>query len=176
MPDASGHGADVNALTKGEFPASPISLAIENNNNDVLPLLIERGAVIDRPLPGEAISPIHTACMFDKPEALELLVKSDVDVNMPAKDLGAPLHVAAVNGSLDCIKILVEHGAVIKMPFGLKWLSPLHLAADKGNLDVVRALVELGADPKAVSPKGETVADIAKENGHQHVLEYLSNL
>ncbi len=170
------HGADINALTESKFPTTPISLAIENKNNKVLSLFIDRGAVIDKQLPGETAPPIHAACMFDNIEALELLVKSGADVNMPSNKVAAPLHAAAINGSLDCIKFLVEAGAIIKMPFNMERVSPLHLAADKGNLDAVRMLVALGSDPQAVSPKGETPADFAKESGHQAVFEYLSDL
>lgn len=51
--------------------------------------------------------------------------------------------------------------------------TPLHAACAHGNIEYVKVLIEVGADIKSKTNKGYTALDLAKENGHSKVIEYL---
>ena len=52
----------------------------------------------------------------------------------------------------------------------------LHEACWKGQLDIVRSLVEAGSDVSAVDEDGDTPEQMAKNNGHSNIYDYLSKL
>eukprot|EP00959_Pyramimonas_sp_CCMP1952_P253692 5300243-Pyramimonas_sp.AAC.1 len=58
------------------------------------------------------------------------------------------LHVAALEGNVKGVRILLEAGAEVDVR-SVDTLTPLHCAADTGNMEVMRLLVEMGADVNA---------------------------
>ena len=59
------------------------------------------------------------------------------------------MHRAAINGTLDEVKYLVEEKGADVKAVNLDGSTPLHRASQNGHLDVVKYLVEKGADVKA---------------------------
>ena len=49
------------------------------------------------------------------------------------------------------------------------------LASSKGHLEIVQYLIKNGALIDAKSRDGETALDIARENGHRDIVEYLES-
>ena len=59
------------------------------------------------------------------------------------------MHVAAVNGRLSCLRLLLQHGADVELT-KTDGQSALHrAAADDGHLDCVLVLLEHGANRHA---------------------------
>jgi ankyrin repeat protein len=56
-----------------------------------------------------------------------------------------PLHAAAVNGRLLCMRLLLQHGADVEAT-KTDGKSALHRAAEEGHLDCVLVLLEHGAN------------------------------
>ena len=83
-----------------------------------------------------------------------------------------PIHVAAMNGHVRCLKRLLELG-VDRDPRNEQGMTPLHLAALNNALDAVKVLVADGADLSAKDRYGMTAAQIAKVSGHTEVARYL---
>ena len=107
---------------------------------------------------------------------------------------------AALMGERDAVKLLIDKGADVNAQDTMGWTA-LILAADKGNLEIVRLLIEKGADVNAqentcldrlsaflvsiartlkdgdpshlVRGPGRTALEIAQENGHKEIVEYL---
>jgi ankyrin repeat protein len=50
-------------------------------------------------------------------------------------------------------------------------MTPLHYAAQTGNIQGTGWLLAAGADPTSRTQEGATPADVARENGHQDLLE-----
>ncbi|MGH0151995.1 UNVERIFIED_CONTAM: hypothetical protein FKN15_021740 [Acipenser sinensis] len=65
--------------------------------------------------------------------------------NVDARDIdgSTPLCDACASGSIECINVLLEHGAQINPP--LYTASPLHEACMRGNSECVRLLISQGA-------------------------------
>ena len=79
--------------------------------------------------------------------------------------------VAALNGKVDVIRLLLAKGADPNGHFRSK--TALHTASQKGYLDCVVALVEAGADVNAPMTSGDTPVHLAKSGKHLDVAEYL---
>jgi ankyrin repeat protein len=57
------------------------------------------------------------------------------------------LHLAAGEGHLEIVKLLLEHGADVNAKTAYE--TALHLAAGEGHLEIVKLLLEHGADVNA---------------------------
>ena len=72
------------------------------------------------------------------------------------------LMLAAANGALELVKLLIAHGAEVNMT---GW-NPLSYAAWRGRTEVVKYLLEKGADIDAVSASGVSALMMAARDGH----------
>ncbi|MBA4389946.1 MAG: hypothetical protein C0399_03310 [Syntrophus sp. (in: bacteria)] len=74
---------------------------------------------------------------------------SKYDVNQKGHTGDLPLSVAASNGNLEIVKLLVEHGAIIDAGKDAGNRTPLIEASGHGYADVVQYLIAKGADVQA---------------------------
>jgi len=59
---------------------------------------------------------LHRAVDYQNVEIVKELLKSDIDVNCMEPKLGwSALHIAAIHGNLNIIKLLVNHGADVRI-------------------------------------------------------------
>ncbi|XP_040891640.1 protein phosphatase 1 regulatory subunit 27b [Toxotes jaculatrix] len=71
----------------------------------------------------------------------------------------AAIHEAVLSGNLECVKLLVHHGADIHQRDEEGW-TPLHMACSDGFPHIARYLLSLGADPELENDCGEKPADL----------------
>ena len=84
-----------------------------------------------------------------------------------------PLCVAASNGRLKCVLLLLEAGAEKDQGF-TDFATPLFIGAQSGHLEVVQFLVEAGANKdQGNAYSGSTPLYTAAQNGHLEVVRYL---
>ncbi|KAH7285919.1 hypothetical protein KP509_33G051000 [Ceratopteris richardii] len=88
-----------------------------------------------------------------------------------------PLHVAAFKGHLQVVtRLLLEDGGKTALQSGdAEGHTPLHCAAEGGNIKVVELLLAMGADPRAVSCRGATAADLAKAFGFTTIAKLIEH-
>ncbi len=104
------------------------------------------------------------------------LIKSGAHVNETSfvKNVwyATALHIAALSGSLEMVKYLVEHGAEInyKKTFDQ---TALHMAAKSGSLKIFKYLVEHGADIKCKNSLDENALYVAASSGSLEIVKYL---
>ena len=86
-----------------------------------------------------------------------------------------PLHIAAFKDKPEVAEVLLNNGADpnARDKFGM---SALHVAAMRGNMVLVRRLVELGASPEGLDCLVKTPADVAEDNEHRDVSNYLRSV
>ena len=84
------------------------------------------------------------------------------------------LHIAAREGHLEVVRLLLQAGADKDASNG-DGLTALHFAARPGHSEVVRLLLEAGADKDAATTHGVTVTalHIAAQEGHLEVVRLL---
>ena len=87
---------------------------------------------------------------------MELLLENGAEVEV-RQDLDdeTPLHIAAVVGSVECVKLLLNYGADINV-VDEDNNTPLHWACSSGMLDTVKHLVKNGARTDIINTHEET--------------------
>lgn len=83
-----------------------------------------------------------------------------------------PLHVAALKGHTDTIRILLDFKIEIDCRDN-EGFTPLHLAVEGGCVETVEALVDRGSDLNAKSKRGATPIYIAKVMGYDDIYKFL---
>lgn len=90
---------------------------------------------------------------------------SNIDINDQDNAGNTPLHEAALNGHLDIVKLLVDHGANVNIQsFEYFKDTPLIDASANGHLEVVEYLLSKGADPTVINAKGLTAYEAIEED------------
>lgn len=79
-------------------------------------------------------------------------------------------------GSESVALALLSHGADPNVADRSTGTTPLHDAARTGHLGTVRLLVQHLADPEARDRQGRRPIDLAREDSHTSVVEYLESL
>ena len=106
--------------------------------------------------------------------ACEQLLNTPRSPNFHHANHITPLYVAASNGSLKCVLLLLEAGANKDQGRTDNGETPLFVASHEGNLEVVRLLVESGANKdQGMRDNGATPLFIAAHDGHLEVVRFL---
>ncbi|KAJ8000775.1 hypothetical protein DPEC_G00183830 [Dallia pectoralis] len=79
-------------------------------------------------------------------------------------------------GSTSVAQLLLLAGANPNVADRRVGATPLHDAARTGFLDTVKILVEFNANPNTVDNKSCRPIDLARESGHQNVVEFLQTV
>ncbi|XP_043921870.1 ankyrin repeat and SOCS box protein 4 isoform X2 [Protopterus annectens] len=87
---------------------------------------------------------VHITVMYRHLQSLMVLLDHHANVNSHPNGK-TPLHVACVMGSVDCITLLLNHGAKINS-FSLSGHAPLHFCTTKEMLPCAKLLLSRGAN------------------------------
>ncbi|CAF1236174.1 unnamed protein product [Rotaria sp. Silwood1] len=90
-----------------------------------------------------------------------------------AENLAFPAHVAAYNGDLEHVKLLVEQGVVNINERDERGATLAHKAAGQGHIDILRWLIEMGASMDLTTQSGETPKDVARRFGQLGCLKLI---
>ena len=130
---------DVNARSQDGY--TPIIVAIESKNNEILKLLIQNGANLYERHPVFNRTTLGTAAYYENIEAIEILLKKDPKlVNVGSTiDGWTPLQDATLKMNYQIVKFLLEHGAnpTITDKHGG---TPMDMATRFGKGEIVKLL------------------------------------
>lgn len=155
------------------YTDTPLTYAIKRDSMEMVAALLELGANPNLVQPVSQFSPLMVAAKHNNPEALELLLARNANVNYSGVFGRNPLHVAALHNGLDVAHILLTKTNVEVNTRGK--LCPLAVASRQGYLDFVKLIL---AEAKvAPSAKCLTSAkEMAEYNKHVDVLSELNTV
>ncbi|KAF3158492.1 hypothetical protein TWF788_004724 [Orbilia oligospora] len=117
---------------------------------------------------------LYEAVDIEKESTVKLLLEEfGANANATGAEYGNALTAAAFDGTVDIVRMLLDHNADVNSPNG--WA--LQTAAEQGHLDVVELLVERGANVNACLDEGKfglgTALQGACEAGQDDVVAFL---
>jgi ankyrin repeat protein len=164
-------GADVDYRDAAGLSA--LNWAAIRSQNHVAQLLLSSGADVNT-RDNNGVSPLLYSVGTRNTPLVQLLADSgaDLDVLSDANKM-TPLLVAAENGDMETLVLLLELGANVNGGT-LEGYVPLMAAAESGQLKVVELLLSRGADPGKIDRKGMSASLLAQKNGHTDVHKLLA--
>lgn len=165
---------------------SPLELAINEKALQVITPLLKTAtegqleAVKDeRDSQGDSL--LHHAANMNDAEAITVLLDfAKMDVNTPNEEMdeftdgGLPIHLAAHNGCMDVLNLLIERGAAVESQQNPAQDTPLHLAVRFNQYDAVQALMAAGASKDIKNREGVSPAlEIRSFRGHDERIRKL---
>lgn len=99
----------------------------------------------------------------DSVETCHLIKSKKVDFNRVGCNGLTPLHRAAIEGSHECLQLLIDLGANVNARDGSGW-TPLHDAVYHGNFNCALVLLSAGADPEAETDDFTSVIEMTDDD------------
>ncbi|KAJ5711661.1 hypothetical protein N7488_005817 [Penicillium malachiteum] len=122
----------------------PILIAAVQGRNDILELLLKRGANIEVADSQMGLSALHHACSTDNLEATRILLAYGADVHTPGVQRKTPLHFAICNKNLEMVNLLLGYGANTH-DLDANGDTTFMAAVQSRSVDIMRLLVKWGA-------------------------------
>lgn len=139
-------GASVDARTLRGY--TPLHFACQSGRTSCVQCLLESGASPSSHT-GRRCTPLHVACRAGHADCVQLLLSSLPEreatkalLHCFNSDEDTALMLAADNGHVACVALLIGAGAEVNMKQGSGY--PLFMATAKGHSECVRLLVEAG--------------------------------
>jgi len=154
---------------------SPLCLACETGNVDIVNLLLQGDVNLVRRNTSDGLTPIFCAVKSNNVGMLERLKDAGirVDVRSPYNNGISPLHYAATLGADAIVDFLIKNGVDVNS-VDLLGKTPLHYAATQNNPMVVLELINFGASLNAQDSEGHTPLDVAKTANNEYVIKLLT--
>lgn len=111
-------------------------------------------------------TPLHMACLYDHINCVEILLKNEfkiIKVGIDAHDQygNTSLHIAAMNGNLEILNLLINAGADINA-VNRDGNTALHIAAYNCDVSIMERLVkEVKCDTHAINKAGQNPLHVA---------------
>jgi ankyrin repeat protein len=129
------------------WPLTPLGLAAESNDTNMMGYLLDRGAAIeDKSNYRNQCTALHCAASKGNLAAITFLLSRGANVNSVDRDNETPLHYAARNDQADAVSYLIARGADINAPSLSQNKTPLEVAVREQRLEAMRVLLEHGAE------------------------------
>ncbi|KAK8252580.1 ankyrin repeat-containing domain protein [Phyllosticta capitalensis] len=160
-------GHDPSLVHQRADELSPLDFAARFGHPSIVKLLLDCGAE-KHAWTSKSNRPLSSACFDGKHAAARVLLENGADPNLPdPKGLWPPLTVAAGEGYLRCVDLLLEYEAIVDTETAGG--TPLYQAVSNKNTDVCRMLLAHGADASYSGASGPVLAVAAGKNSIEMV-------
>lgn len=151
----------------------PVHYAAACEGPGPLKVLLEKG-IDTREADQLGITPLMIASLYGRTQNVKLLLEKEERSNINAKNKESmqAIHLAAMNGHTDCIKLLEKKGALINAP-GRFRMTPLIIASAYGHLDCVKYILENKGRILSKDKMKRTALTMAVKNGNTVIVSYL---
>uniref|UniRef100_A0A6P8I4N4 Serine/threonine-protein phosphatase 6 regulatory ankyrin repeat subunit C-like n=1 Tax=Actinia tenebrosa TaxID=6105 RepID=A0A6P8I4N4_ACTTE len=107
---------------------------------------------------------------------LERLLTSAANISLDGLNAsgGTPIHEAAFQGKLSCLRVFMKFGADVNLRDREGW-TPLHAAICGGDPDTVLLLLKYGASINAEANDGIKPIDMAMQTDDQRIVNFFMN-
>ena len=136
----------------------------------IIKILLERQPSIKNRRDSDGQTALFSAISDQYTKIAKLLLHFGANPNISNRNEVTPLFMAAFDGDLEMVKLLLKHKAVI---VGTPSLSPLLCAIEGGHVSIVRELLDAGANPSIQMDTGETPMRIALKEGNKEMIKLL---
>ncbi|KAF7171814.1 hypothetical protein CNMCM5623_004145 [Aspergillus felis] len=148
--------------------APPLHCAVAGGHDDIVRLLLDRGADLHMEGLGTPYTALETAADRGNGELIKLLMNAGAHASQRA------LNLAVLSAHTEAAKILLDAGVNASLP-DTSGLLPLNRAASLGHETMIRLLLEAGADVHSVDATGGSALHLAASGGHDSVVQLLIN-
>ncbi|CRK39995.1 Ankyrin repeat domain-containing protein 50 like [Verticillium longisporum] len=170
-------GTNVN-VGDHEYQRTPLYWAVLRGHDAAVLLLLSHGANSNTPEPAGGKTPLLVAVAGTKgghKSVVRRLLGAGADTDTPDMSGDTPLIVAARNGKIAMLKLLLEGGADPDIRDWRRGQTALSLAAEAGHDGMVDLLCLHGATASLADDHGMTPMAHALENNHEGVARKLAD-
>ncbi|EEA22969.1 hypothetical protein TMatcc_001836 [Talaromyces marneffei ATCC 18224] len=128
---------------------TPLSIAANIGNNMIVDLLLKHGANVDGfPSPGWGTTQpaVLDALLSGHESTVRLLLMHKSPIQKPNMELGGLVNCAIAKGEISLLKLLVEFGADLNIPWQGAYPLNRSVSSPKLSTEIVRFLLDNGAD------------------------------
>lgn len=129
-----------------ENGVTALHIAAEKGNILLLLKLVNSPHIKIDPISLYGFTPLHIACMFERYEAVKILLGKEANPNQIDNFDKTCLHLLAITKHIRLAKLLIKFNAQINV-IDYMGNTPLHLAVDTEYIPMIKLLLLYGADP-----------------------------
>jgi ankyrin repeat protein len=155
---------------------APLHIAAMQNNPQLIEILLDAGAEIDRPRTGAGDTPLLEAVQNHGDDAALLLLARGADPTYAAWRGTALRCAIQQNARPDVVDALIEHGAIEKARDPGHVVALFQITARAGKSAILRKLVAAGVPPDLANESGYTALMGAARKGHVEAARTLIEL
>jgi len=140
--------------------------AAEAGNTEMIPLILDAGADINRATYDATFTSLHHALAKGHFETARVLINKGADVNLlnEAGVFGSSLHYAILKDSEEFVKLVLSKGADVNLCSG-QGFSPIYQACMSDLPHIVKILLEAGADANVPDEDDLTPIHVCARDG-----------
>ncbi|KAK7926466.1 hypothetical protein PG985_003464 [Apiospora marii] len=173
-------GGDPNSYARTDPLATPLLLAIEYGDIELMGLLLEWGADANRPaLQGILYTPLQLSSKLGRLDMVEFLLQRGADARAAPSLVsgGTALQVTAQSGNIKIAQLLLDNGAnVHESPSKVRGRTAFEGAAEEGRITMLEFLWTQACPAGFPPDELERARAFADQEGHRGCVEYIDLL
>ncbi|MCJ1263555.1 hypothetical protein MMC22_003425 [Lobaria immixta] len=151
----------------------PLHIAISVGRVDILRVLLEEGKMDVNSTGHFECTPLHIAAIYDRKDALNVLLVKTANLDLPDHLGFTPLSRAEQNNHLDLAITLIEAGATFESK-AVNLQRLFFAAVERGKIEAVKTFLDRNlVDPIRKNDEGLTARQIAKRTGNVEMIRVL---